>query len=194
MTTPVKTPVDRERVIIRRAMPFIAADSALLPTDKWLFQSLRDIYKTPGPFRRDVRAVGMLAAAVGGLALTVTTGLIALAVVGTVTGLAVAAAGLTAAATAAGAWWQGQKIFQRAKVDTLPLLQQEFGKRYVAFKAEEMMRLWKERIATARAAKEATASGIAAKGALTPSFEAGGKPAVKKDAAPPVKKPPAPPR
>jgi hypothetical protein len=146
-------PADRERRLARRVMPFIAQDSALLPTDKWIFATLKDAYKTVASFRRDARAAAALALAAGGFLVAVAGAVVTLAVVGTVTLATVAAAGVAACAGGAAAWWRGRNIWRRAAAETLPALKEMIGKRYVAYKTEEMMRVWKERRDAFRAAR-----------------------------------------
>ena len=155
-TAPARDP--KETRLARRVMPMIAADSALLPPDKWIIASLRGMYKTIEPFRRDVRAAAVVAGTAVGVALSLSVGIVAFTIFGAMTlTTALASAGI-AGVTAAASWWRGQKIWNRAKAETLPLVKEEIGKRYVAFKAEEMMKAWKERRDALRAAKAPAAA------------------------------------
>lgn len=160
MTQPPTAPTlppDPKRRLARKVMPFIAADSALLPPDSWIIATLKDAYKTVQPFRRDVQALGALVVGAAAVAVTLAAGLVTLAVIGTVT---LAAAAGSAAVTLAGglaAFWRGRQIWQRAQKDTLPAMKEDIGRRYVAYKAEEMMREWRLRLETQRAAKQKAA-------------------------------------
>lgn len=193
---------DPSRRLARRVMPFIAADSALLPPDSWIISSLRDAYKTVAPFRRDVRAVATLAGAVAGLVVTVAAGLAALAVIGTVTlvavvgGIAVTAGGMALAA------WRGARVWARAQADTLPAMKDEMARRYVTYKGEELMRAWRQRMEAQRAAKQAPPAAdaqAAAPASLQPAGGLGrlfgrGFVRVSPGTARPVVKPPEPPK
>ncbi len=150
-----KAKLDPSRRLARKVMPFIAADSALLPTDKWIIATLKDMYKTIAPFKRDVRSAGIAAAVgVGGL----------LAAVGAVAVLATAgvltvASGLGAAvmfvSRTSYAVWRGKTTWARAQAESLPLLKEEIGKRYAKYKIDEVANAWRARIEAQRAAKAA---------------------------------------
>ncbi len=160
MTQPTQTPakLDPSRRLARKVMPFIASDSALLPPDTWIIATLKDMYKTVAPFKRDVRAAGVAAAAaIGGVLLSAGGG-IALAVGGALT-LASGAGLIGVLAAGCGfAAWRGKKIWARAQGETLPVLKEEIGKRYAAYKMEEIASAWRARRDAVRAAKAGNAA------------------------------------
>lgn len=170
MTQPAQTsaPLDPSRRLARKVMPFIAADSALLPPDTWIIATLKDMYKTVAPFKRDVRAAGVVAAiAVGGVVLAA-GGAVALGVAGALTLASGAGAAVMAASTSAFAFWRGQRIWARAQSETLPVLKEEIGKRYAAYKLEEIASAWRARRDAVRAAKAAGVP-VASAPAATPA-------------------------
>lgn len=179
MTQPVQTPakLDPSRRLARKVMPFIAADSALLPPDTWIIATLKDMYKTVEPFKRDVRAAGVVAAiAVGGLVVAA-GGAIALGVTGALTLASGVGAVVMAASSSTFAYWRGQRIWKRAQAETLPVLKEQIGKRYAAYKLEEIASAWRARRDAVRAAKASGAT--TADSAIAPVQE---KPVVKKAA------------
>ncbi|MGH8462934.1 MAG: hypothetical protein ACRER5_02235 [Pseudomonas sp.] len=134
-------------------MPFIASDSALLPPDSWIIATLKDMYKTVPVFQRDVRSAGVVAAvAVGGLLASVGGG-IALAVTGALTIATGLGAAVMLASSVGYAAWRGKKLWSRAQGETLPVLKEEIGKRYAAYKMEEIASAWRARRDAVRAAK-----------------------------------------
>lgn len=156
MTQPVQTTtrLDPTRRLARKVMPFIASDSALLPPDSWIISTLKDMYKSVPVFRRDVRAAGALAALVAGGVMVSVGGGIALAATGALTlasGLGVVA---VLGATAGYAAWRGKKLWARAQSETALVLKEDIGKRYAAYKMEEIASAWRARRDAARAAKQ----------------------------------------
>ncbi len=146
---------DPSRRLARKVMPFIAADSALLPTDKWIIATLKDMYKTIAPFKRDVRAAGV-AAAVGVGGLIASVGVMAvLATAGVLTVASGLGAAVMAVSSASYAVWRGKTTWARAQEQTLPLLKEEIGKRYAKYKIDEVANAWRARIEAQRTAKAA---------------------------------------
>lgn len=149
---------DRKTRIARRVMPFITADSALLPTDKWIFSTLRDMYKTVPVFRRDVNAVGAVAGFVGGVTAALGAGAVVLSTIGALLPGVIVAGVMAVALTGGAVYLQARDIWQRAKNETLPRLKEEIGRRYVTYKADEVLRVWKERLKTKKAGAEPPAT------------------------------------
>lgn len=147
--------LDPTRRLARKVMPFIAADSALLPTDKWIIATLRDMYKTVPVFQRALRTAGLVAAVgVGGLVLA-GGGVAALAMTGALTVTAALGAGVMCAATSMYAFWRGKNLWARAQAETLPVLKEEIGKRYAKYKMDEIGAAFRQRLEASRAAKAA---------------------------------------
>lgn len=154
-------PLDPSRRLARKVMPFIAADSALLPPDTWIVAMLKDMYKTVAPFRRDVRtALALSAVAVGGL-LAALGGGITLAVTGALTLATGAGVFAVVAASSGYAAWRGQKLWQRARQETAPVLKDEITRRYAAYKIEEIASAFRARLEASRAAKAAAGAPVA---------------------------------
>ena len=140
MSVAVKaSPSATNKWLANKMLPFLQKDSPLMPDDRWILKSLRAMYATIAPFRRDVRTGGLLAAAVSGVAaLAVTTGVIA-AVAGALTLTGVVAGVAAVAATGGGAFLRGRKLVERFKAETVPLLLEDIKTRYGDYKKQEMM-------------------------------------------------------
>ncbi len=155
MTTPAQTPaprLDPTRRLARRVMPFIAADSALLPTDRWIVSTLRDVFKTTPPLRRDMRsAVKTAVLGAGALVLGV------VGVAGFAVGpLTVFGAGALVAVSAIGVMQtvtNSKTLLHRLKTESLPAIKDALTARYAQYKIDEIARAWKERLAAQQAAK-----------------------------------------
>ena len=155
MTQPTQTSaqLDPTRRLARKVMPFIASDSALLPPDSWIIATLKDMYKTVPVLKRDVRTAGALAAVAAGGLLASVGGGIALAVTGALTVASGLGAAVMLVSSVGYAAWRGKKLWDRAQVETLPVLKEEIGKRYATYKMEEIASAWRARRDAVRAAK-----------------------------------------
>lgn len=170
------TDTARQTRIARRVMPFIAADSALLPTDKWILATLRDMYKTVPVFRRDLRDAGLLAAFAGGIGAALGGAAVALSTLGALLPGVIAAGAVAVALTGGAVFIQARMLWHRAKTETFPQLQKEIGQRYIAFKASEVMRAWKDRRAQKSAPAADTPAALPTAGGLKALFGKGKTP------------------
>lgn len=162
-TVTVKEP---SRRLARKVMPFIAADSALLPPDAWIVSALREMYKTVAPFRRDVRAAAGVAVLAVGAFLGGVAGVV-LPAAGMLTLAGGCSLGLAALGCGAVAAWRGRVVWRRARRDTAPALKEGLGTRYAKYKMDEIANAWRQRLEAARLAKvsgQAPAAKGAAKG------------------------------
>ena len=155
MTSPAQTPapqLDPTRRLARRVMPFIAADSALLPTDRWIVSTLREVCKTTPPLRRDMRSA-LKTALLGAGALALGVAGVAGFVVGPLT---VFGAGALVAISAVGVMQtvnNAKTLVRRLQSESLPAIKDALTARYAQYKIDEIACAWKERLAAQQAAK-----------------------------------------
>lgn len=123
------------RLVVRRYLPDLSPDSPLLPPDRWVLTTARDLYKTVAPLRRDVRMAGF-----AGGAYLVAAGYGVAALVLAVTGGFAAAAGALLAGVIIGGvstLW-GRQLLERFRAETLPLLRVGVTQHYLLFKMDSL--------------------------------------------------------
>lgn len=166
----------RKTKLAARALPFIKSDSALLPEDKWVIATVKDLLRSNRNLQRNVASAGGLAlAALGGIAAVgffAATTTLALA-----PALAIGAAGL--AATAGLVTLGALATVRHFKAHTAPELMEEIKQRYTKMKSDELKAAWNARRLAAQQAK-------AEKAAQAPKVETGAQ-APKVETAAPAK-------
>ena len=150
--------------LARLLLPDVQGDSALLPPDRWVIATVRDLYKKSQNLKRDTaRGAALVASAIGA------TGVIGAASYAALTAGAALLTVVAAAATGLilsgiGAYLAGKKLVARFQKDTLPEIVSVVKSNYLKLKSDEMKRAWKQRMADKKREKEAqkTASMTAA--------------------------------
>lgn len=126
-------------------------DSALLPTDAWLKDTLKDIVKTNTPFRKAAGGIlGFSALGLGALAGTVAASVMLFPSI-----VLIAAVGAAAGGLAAFAVHKVQHHVSAFKTQVVPSLKETIGKKYLAFKTGELKAEWLRKQQAYRAQKEA---------------------------------------
>ncbi|MBI1215063.1 MAG: hypothetical protein GC185_04490 [Alphaproteobacteria bacterium] len=147
-TKPAKSASKR---IAHWLLPQVDADSALLPPDKWIKDTVREIIKTDKPLRKTLgRMLGF-----AGLGIAAIAGGITAAVVLFPASIPMAVAGVAALGVtgfAAKKINDGVKTF---KTEIIPSLKETVGKKYLEYKAAELKAEWKKRQEAYRAKKAA---------------------------------------
>ena len=163
-TAPDKTktqkPLNPDTRLARMMLPEIDPHSALLPTNKWIIQTLRDMVKTHSGIRGCLKRAGLWAlGGVAALGAGIAGAVLApgLAVAGGIGALSVLAAG-------AGGFFARREIM-KIKTDYMGDVQEIVKNKYLEMKANELKRAWREKAAQAKLAREARAQEAAQKAA-----------------------------
>lgn len=150
MATTAEKPLNPETRLARMMLPEIDPHSPLLPTNKWIFSTLKTMIKTHDGIRGRIKRAGALALG----ALGAVAGGIAGAVLAP--GLLIAGAAVAAGIGAAGVCgFFAQRQLMKIKTDHMKDVQEIVKNKYLEMKAEEFARTWSERAEKARAEREA---------------------------------------
>lgn len=173
------------RFFARHFLKDMDENSALLPPDRWIIESVRDFARTNESFRK---TIGRAAGFAGGALLALGAG-VAGAVMAFPSLVPLAAVGLVALAATAFLGKKAHDNLNLFKAETLPELRRDMGKKYLEFKMGELKAAWQRKMDARQKQKEAEK---AQKQAAAPK-PAAAKPAAKKEEAPVQAKPADPP-
>jgi hypothetical protein len=133
-------------------LPQLDPHSALLPPDKWIFETARDIVKGNKSFQRTLG--GAAAWSAGGL-LAVAGGITAAVLLAPVALPAALLAGAAAAAAGFFGWKNARRHLATFKAETLPELRGEIGRKYLDYKMSELKSAWAKNLEARRRQKSA---------------------------------------
>lgn len=151
-------PLNPETWMARKMLPELDPHSPLLPTNKWIIATLKDMVKTHKGIRTCLKRAG--AFALGGV-FAFGAG-IAGAVMAP--GLLVAGAiGVVAAGAAGVAGFFAKKQLEKIKNDYMGDVQEIVKNKYLEMKANELKRAWQEKAAEAKRVREARQAEAAAR-------------------------------
>jgi hypothetical protein len=155
--TKTEKPLNPETWMARKMLPELDPHSPLLPTNKWIFSTLKGMVKTHKGIRTTLKRAG--AFALGGvvaLGAGIVTAVLApsLVVAGAASVLAIGAAGL--------AGFFAKKQMEKLKTDYMGDIQETVKNKYLEMKANELKRAWQEKAAAAKRAREARQAAAAA--------------------------------
>ena len=151
-------PLNPDTRLARIMLPDLDPHSALLPTNKWIIDTLKTMVKTNAGIRGKLVRAGSLA--LGGIA-AIGAGIAGAVIAPTL--LASAAIGAAAVATAGIAGFFAKKQLAKIKTDHMQDVQEIIKNRYLEMKAEELKRAWQERAAKVRQEREAARAADAAR-------------------------------
>ena len=177
---PQKEEKKRKTRIANWALPDIDENSALLPTDKWIIDSLKDYAKNSKGFKS---TLGKMAGfALGGVA-TLAAGVVgALIVFPAAAPLAVVAA---VSLVATGIFGKlAHSNVKKFKTEVLPDLRKDMGKKYLELKASELKSAWQKNMEERKKQRETEKAAKAAQEAEAAAKAAAEKPAEKAEEKP----------
>jgi len=151
-------PLNPETWLARKMLPEMNPHSPLLPTNKWIIATLKDMVKTHKGIRTCLKRAG--AFVLGGVA-ALGAGVVAAVLA---PGLLVAgAAGAVAIGLAGVAGFFAKKQLEKIKTDYMGDVQEIVKNKYLEMKANELKRAWQEKAAEAKRAREARQAEAAAR-------------------------------
>lgn len=178
-----KKPLNPETRLARMMLPDLDPHSPLLPTNKWIISTVKDMVKTHQGIRVCLKRAG--AFALGGLAALAAGAAGAFMAPGLLAAGGIAAASLVAAGTAG---FFAKKQLEKIKTDHMGDVQEIVKNKYLEMKAGELARAWKERAEKVRLERAAKREQEAAQKAAA-AQEAAKQAAVEKPAEKPVAQP-----
>lgn len=149
-TADVQKPLNPETRLARMMLPEIDPHSALLPTNKWIINTLKDMVKTHAGIRGCLkRAAGF---ALGGLA-AIGAGIAGVVMAPTL--LVAGAVGVASVGAAAASGYFARAQVMKIKTDYMGDVQDIVKNKYLEMKANELKRAWQERAAQVKREREA---------------------------------------
>jgi len=153
--------------IARFALPQIDANSALLPSDKWIIDTAKEFLKTNKSLHKTAgKIAGFSALGLLGLGAGIAGAILLLPATLPVAGIALAAAAVTA--------FSGFEVHKQVKVfktETLKELREHMGKKYLEYKMAELKAAWQRKADERARAKAAQKAAAAAQQAAAPTPE-----------------------
>lgn len=157
-TADVQKPLNPDTRLARMMLPEIDPHSALLPTNKWIINTVKDMVKTHAGIRGCLKRAA--AFTLGGIAA------IGAGIAGAVMAPTLLVAGGIVAASlgaAAGFGFFAQKQAMKIKTDYMGDVQEIVKNKYMEMKANELKRAWQERAAQVKREREAKRAAEAAR-------------------------------
>lgn len=149
-TADVQKPLNPETRLARMMLPDIDPHSALLPTNKWIINTVKDMVKTHAGIRGCLkRAAGF---ALGGLA-AIGAGIAGVVMAPTL--LVAGAVGVASLGAAAASGYFARAQVMKIKADYMGDVQDIVKNKYLEMKANELKRAWQERAAQVKREREA---------------------------------------
>lgn len=149
-TADMQKPLNPETRLARMMLPEIDPHSALLPTNKWIINTLKDMVKTHAGIRGCLkRAAGF---ALGGLA-AIGAGIAGMVMAPTL--LVAGAVGVASVGAAAASGYFARAQVMKIKTDYMGDVQDIVKNKYLEMKANELKRAWQERAAQVKREREA---------------------------------------
>lgn len=168
MTTDApQKPLNPDTRLARIMLPDLDPHSALLPTNKWIIDTMKTMVKSNAGIRGKLIRAGSFA--LGGIA-AIGAGIAGAVIAPTL--LVSAAIGVAAAATAGIAGFFAKTQLVKIKTDHMKDVQEIIKNRYLEMKAEELKRAWQERAAKVRQEREAARAAEAARKAQAAAEQA----------------------
>jgi hypothetical protein len=160
--TPAKAatekPLNPETWMARKMLPDLDPHSPLLPTNKWIISTLKDMVKTHKGIRVSLKRAGALA--LGGLAVL---GAGVVAAVMAPTAIVAGVFGAAAVGLASAAGFFAKKQLEKIKDNYMDDVQEIVKNKYLEMKANELKRAWQEKAVLAKRAREERQAAAAAK-------------------------------
>lgn len=157
-TNAPQKPLNPETRLARIMLPDLDPHSALLPTNKWIIDTLKAMVKTNAGIRGKLIRAGSFA--LGGIA-AIGAGIAGAIMAPTL--LVAGAIGAAAVATAGIAGFFAKKQLVKIKTDHMNDVQEIIKNRYLEMKAQELKRAWQERAEKVRLEREAKRAADAAR-------------------------------
>ncbi len=132
--------------IARFLLPSLEAQSALLPSDRWIMATVRDLLATNAALRRDVKRTALYTGGAVVLSVAALAGVVAGGVMFPALLPAVIAGGAAVLAGAAACGYSAKKALSSLRQKTLPDLRQDIMARYVKMKGNELTGEWARRV------------------------------------------------
>lgn len=151
-------PLNPETWMARKMLPDMDPHSPLLPTNKWIISTLKDMVKTHKGIRVSLKRAGALA--LGGLA-ALGAGVVTVVMAPSL--VVAGAAGLAAAGIAGVAGFFVKKQLEKIKNNYMGDVQEIVKNKYLEMKANELKRAWQEKAVLAKRAREERQAAAAAK-------------------------------
>lgn len=151
-------PLNPETRLARIMLPDLDPHSALLPTNKWIIDTMKTMVKDNAGIRGKLIRAGSFA--LGGIA-AIGAGIAGAVMAPTL--LVSAAIGAAAVATAGLAGFFAKKQLVKIKTDHMKDVQEIIKNRYLEMKAQELKRAWQERAEKVRIEREAKRAADAAR-------------------------------
>lgn len=154
--------------IARFALPQIDANSALLPSDKWIIDTAKGFLKTNKSLHKTAgKIIGFSLLGLAALGAGVAGAVLLLPAALPVAGVALASAAVTG--------FSGFKVHKQVKVfktETLKELREHIGKKYLEYKMAELKAAWQRKADERARAKAAQKAAAAAQQTATPAAPA----------------------
>lgn len=157
-TNAPQKPLNPETRLARIMLPDLDPHSALLPTNKWIIDTMKAMVKTNAGIRSKLIRAGSFA--LGGIA-AIGAGIAGAILAPTL--LVAGAVGAAAIATAGVAGFFAKKQLVKIKTDHMKDVQEIIKNRYLEMKAQELKRAWQERAEKVRLEREAKRAADAAR-------------------------------
>ncbi|MFN7114925.1 MAG: hypothetical protein ACK4PK_11280 [Alphaproteobacteria bacterium] len=156
--TATEKPLNPDTWMARKMLPDLDPHSPLLPTNKWIMGTLKDMVKTHKGIRVSLKRAGALA--LGGLA-ALGAGVVAAVMAPSL--IVAGAVGAAAVLVSGAAGFFAKKQLEKIKNDYMNDVQEIVKNKYLEMKTNELKRAWQEKAVLAKRAREERQAAAAAK-------------------------------